>query len=223
MLQTLISSESMEAEVESIWSVARFLEKTLHYRLVKVPRDGFIEFTCTHCGECCREGPIITVFDVARIARGLHTTFTDVIDRYCSVECVEARNWVCPIVRLRKGAKYCIFHDDSAMRCRIHDFKPLTCKLYPIKVLDPASDWIWIDCSCEGVGSGERVQIPNNLIDQYIAEVTAHYLALAMMYILGYRGKECVLKAAELIGVYRPGLDSLKSTVLKSLVFSSQH
>jgi hypothetical protein len=114
-------------------------------------------FSCLECGECCcsRNVPV-TIEDIKRISRVKGPDeFIVIYGEHKLV--LDRREW-------NSG---CIFLRDT--RCTIHAMKPLVCQLYPVCISekpllegsipvtlkDGSEMYMYVDCSCSGVGEGE--------------------------------------------------------------------
>ncbi len=89
-------------------------------------------FRCTMCGKCCinREDILLNAKDVYHLAKILHTTCDQIVQKYGDVYL--GKNSRVPIVRLQSvGTDHrCPFLQDN--KCTVHDLKPTVCALFPL-------------------------------------------------------------------------------------------
>ena len=118
-------------------------------------------FTCLKCGECCRWRHVpLTMRDIKVISRVKEPDAFIVIHGERKLV-LDRRIW----------DSGCVFLHDT--RCTIHDMNPLVCQLYPVCISetsllegstpvmlqDGSPMYIYVDCSCRGVGTGEPLDI----------------------------------------------------------------
>lgn len=89
--------------------------------------DGFQEFICRKCGDCCRKHGIypVTSSDIVRLAAGIGSTVEATLAEYCSVATNDGRRGLF-IIGL---AGECPFLKEDT--CIVHDFKPEVCRIFP--------------------------------------------------------------------------------------------
>lgn len=102
------------------------------YQLVK-PEETF-KFTCTLCGECCRNvknSIMLEPLDVYRLARFLGVEMGDVLLKYTETSFL---SWWFPIFLLKTkfSSESCCFLKSS--RCTVQTAKPRACRLYPLGI-----------------------------------------------------------------------------------------
>lgn len=86
------------------------------------PRSSPFSYECRGCGRCChRKWIAVNPYEIARLADGLGTSTTDVIDRYLMDDGATLRT-------VKDGA--CVFLREGA--CSVHADRPLVCRLYPL-------------------------------------------------------------------------------------------
>lgn len=107
------------------------------------PKD-YVCFSCTGCGECCRqvkESVALEPLDVFRLTKYLRSSdpsircIEDVLDRYMVPIFLTDTGYMMFAMATEGEDHHCIFLRDS--RCLIHEAKPRVCKLYPF-VAGPA-------------------------------------------------------------------------------------
>lgn len=119
------------------------------------------QFECVQCGECCRSRNVpVTMEDIKRLSGyGDPGEFLVIFDERKLV--LERRKWDFG----------CVFLDDT--RCTVQKEKPLVCQLYPVCISDkPLIDtgepvhlkdgmdmYVYVDCSCKGVGRGKKLDL----------------------------------------------------------------
>ena len=118
-------------------------------------------FECLQCGECCRSRNVpVTMEDIKRLSKFRDPKeFLIIFDERKLV--LERREW----------DSGCVFLDDT--RCTVQEIKPLVCQLYPVcvsdkplleegepvRLKDGADMYVYVDCSCKGVGRGDQVDL----------------------------------------------------------------
>jgi Fe-S-cluster containining protein len=82
-------------------------------------------FRCGQCGCCCREVPIIDLFetDIENLSRALHITYDEARDTYAQIDEETGRYYL-------KGNP-CHFLDQHTNRCSIYDYRPMACVTFP--------------------------------------------------------------------------------------------
>lgn len=109
-----------------------------------------LKFSCTHCGNCCKDSKTIvniTHFDILRIQKGLRLTLEELIEIvgfYIYNQEISEDNRekmvLSPIITqkglafvglLKKDDGSCYFYDNSKKRCLIYNLRPLICRTFP--------------------------------------------------------------------------------------------
>ncbi len=160
-------------------------------------RGDRIRFRCRRSGNCCTSGPNVslTAYDICRIARYLGVDWRSLRGRYIYAVIAD----MYPVVVLRGiGGQVCMFLEfrDGVPTCTIYPARPMRCRLYPFQPVSPGDpDRIMIDLKCPGVGYGEEVEPPWNLLEKYYRELRSHYDRLRkLIFEDGYQPLEALEK-----------------------------
>ncbi|MHC1628233.1 MAG: YkgJ family cysteine cluster protein [Candidatus Nezhaarchaeales archaeon] len=144
---------------------------------VKILQGEKVKVTCLRCGRCCN-GPNVslTVFDICRIASFLNVHWRELRGKY--IIAVIADMLAIPVLKSKGGL--CIFLETSEKpSCKIYPARPMRCRLYPFIPYSPGkTNIINLDKCCQGVGIGDPIEPPWNLIENYYLEVKYHYSKL---------------------------------------------
>jgi Fe-S-cluster containining protein len=95
------------------------------------PDDEF-QFSCSNCGECCRnikEAVMVESLDLFRIARYMKLTTAEAMEAY-TVPAFLSRGFPILLMKTKQHMNACVFLKDG--KCSIHSNKPRTCRLYPL-------------------------------------------------------------------------------------------
>ena len=112
--------------------------------------DNGLRFTCTGCGDCCRQTPG-TVFaapqEIGPMAALLNMGEEAFVERYTS-----PANGGFLIGETDKGC--CLLEGD---RCRVYAARPAQCRTFPFWLSNVRSAYAWKNGTsfCPGVGRGE--------------------------------------------------------------------
>ncbi len=145
-------------------------------RYEKIPVNGKFRFQCIRCNLCCGTGPnvTLTVFDVIRMAEFLNIHWRTFLYDYAKVIVGD----MMVFIALRdKGNGECIFmeYENGLTKCRIYPARPMRCRLYPLYLVSPSAKYLHLDTECPGVGKGNYVSVPIQLVNRYAYEVKYHY------------------------------------------------
>ncbi|OYT38148.1 MAG: Fe-S oxidoreductase [Desulfurococcales archaeon ex4484_58] len=154
---------------------------------------------CIRCGRCCGTGPnvALTIYDICRIAKYMNVNWRDLRGKYIIAVIAD----MIPIPILRGLGDRCAFLDqnEELPTCIIYPVRPMRCKIYPFIPLSPSKeDEIALDTHCLGVGEGEEIEPPWNLIKEYYRELKQHYSMLYdLVFNKGYEPLEALEKALD--------------------------
>ncbi|MDI9619382.1 MAG: YkgJ family cysteine cluster protein [Candidatus Nezhaarchaeota archaeon] len=161
----------------------------------EVAVGGKVKLSCSRCGSCCH-GPNVslTAFDVCRVAEFLGLHWGELKGRY--VAAVIADMVAIPVLASRGGLCAFLEFNDKPY-CRVYPARPMRCRLYPFIPYSPGrQDLINLDYCCRGVGFGEVIEPPWELLSSYYQEVKYHYSKLnSLIFEGGYEP----LKALEIL------------------------
>lgn len=97
-----------------------------------VNSDDEFQFSCSNCGECCRnikEAVMVESLDLFRIARYMKLTTAEAMEAY-TVPAFLSRAFPILLMKTKPHRDACVFLKDG--KCSIHSIKPRTCRLYPL-------------------------------------------------------------------------------------------
>jgi Fe-S-cluster containining protein len=153
-----------------------------------INRGEKIRYVCLRCGECCSSGPnvALTVFDVCRIASYLGKPWRSLAGGYFYVVIADQ----IPVIVLRGVDDKCVFLRESSGKtyCEIYPARPMRCRLYPFIPIAPRERGkLEVSSNCPGINSGDYIEPPWSLLEEYQGEVFKHYSALFdLIFRLGY-------------------------------------
>lgn len=135
---------------------------------------NYQRYECLQCGECCKSRFVpMTMEDIKRLSQVKEPKeFIVVFNERRLV--LERREW-----------DYgCVFLYDRW--CTVQEKKPLVCQLYPVcisdkklmesepvKLEDGEDVYVYVDCSCKGIGRGEPLDLEEILKKALILRVEA--------------------------------------------------
>lgn len=99
-----------------------------------VNSDDEFEFSCSNCGECCRnikDAVMVESLDLFRIARYMRMTTAEAMEAY-TVSAFLSRGFPILLMKTKPHMDACVFLKNG--KCSIHSIKPRTCRLYPLNV-----------------------------------------------------------------------------------------
>jgi len=94
--------------------------------------DDEFQFSCSNCGECCRnikEAVMVESLDLFRISRNMKLTTAEAMEAY-TVPAFLSRGFPILLMKTKPHRDACVFLKDG--KCSIHSIKPRTCRLYPL-------------------------------------------------------------------------------------------
>lgn len=137
----------------------------------------------------------MTAYDVCRIARYLGVDWKELKGKY--VIAIVADMFAVPALR-SVGGDVCVFlrYENNMPTCSIYPARPMRCRLYPFLPASPSKRGVvYVDTYCPGVGRGELIEPPWDMLDKYYDEVVKHYERLyQLVFKLGYEPLEALEK-----------------------------
>ena len=97
-----------------------------------VQLDDEFQFTCSQCGECCRnvkDAVMVESLDLYNIAKFFNKNITEIIEQY-TVPAMLSRGFAIFLLKTKDHMDICVFLKNG--RCSIHQAKPRVCRLYPL-------------------------------------------------------------------------------------------
>ena len=100
----------------------------------EIQPDAIFRFTCSGCGDCCRnvkDSVMVESLDLFRIARHLEMEVSEVADQYTDSVNI-APNYPVLMLKTKAYMDTCVFLRSG--RCSIYPARPRTCRMYPLSV-----------------------------------------------------------------------------------------